>query len=54
MKVSPIFDGFEEDDFTEEYRKFVKKYEDIIKKTVSLQQLRKMRQIILKLYDKLF
>ena len=48
------YEHCEEDDFTEEYRKFVKKYEDIIKKTVSLQQLRKMRQIILKLYDKLF
>lgn len=54
MKVTPIFDGFEDYDFTKEYSEFVKKYEDIIKKVVSLQQLRKMRQIILKLYYKLF
>ena len=54
MKVTPIFDGFEEDDFTKEYSEFVKTYEDIIKKTVSLQQLRKMRQIILKLYYSIF
>lgn len=54
MKVTPIFDGFEEDDYKEEYREFVKKYEDIIKKTVSLQQLRKVRHIILKLYYKFF
>lgn len=54
MKVTPIFDGFEDDDFKKEYSEFVKKYEDIIKKVVSLQELRKMRQIILKLYYKLF
>lgn len=54
MKVTPVFGGFEEDNFTEEYSEFIKNYEDIIKKIVSLQQLRKMREVILKLYYELF
>lgn len=54
MKVTPIFDGFEEDDFTKEYSEFAKNYEDVIKKIVSLQQLREMREVILKLYYELF
>jgi len=54
MKVAPIFDGFEEDDFTEAYSEFVENYEDIIKDIVSLQQLRKMRDVIDELYYELF
>ena len=53
MKVTPIFEEFEEDDFTEEYREFAKNYEDITRKTLSLQQLGNIREVILNLYYEL-
>lgn len=53
MKVTPLFEEFEEDNFTEEYSEFVKNYEDITKMKLSLQQLRNIREVILKLYYEL-
>lgn len=54
IKVTPIFCGFEEDDYTEEYIDFVVNYKDIFKEIASLQELRKMKENVFKLYDKLF
>ena len=54
MKVTPIFCGFEEDDYAQKYYRFVQEYNDIFRETVSLQQLICAKKIILELYDKFF
>lgn len=54
IKVTPIFGGFEEDDYIQEYKQFIKNYEDVFKETISLQQLKTVKKIILELYDELF
>ena len=52
--MTPIFGGFEEDDYIQEYKQFIKNYEDVFKETISLQQLKTVKKIILELYDELF
>ncbi len=52
--MTPIFYGFEEEDYTEEYSDFVVNYKDIFKEIYSIQELRTMKENVLKLYDKLF
>ena len=52
--MTPIFCGFEEDDYTKKYSDFVVNYKDIFKEITSLQELITMKENILKLYDKLF
>ena len=54
IKVTPIFCGFEEDDYTEEYSDFVVNYKDIFKEISSLQELRTMKENVFKLYNKFF
>ena len=54
MKVTPIFRGFEKDNYFKEYNKFIKEYKDVFTEIISLQQLRYVKKIILELYDELF
>lgn len=53
MRVTPIFSGFEEDDYVQAYCNFTQKYKDIFRGQLSLEQILYMKQIILDLYDKL-
>lgn len=54
MKVTPVFCGFEEDNYVQKYSKFNQEYKDIFREQVSLQQLIFMKQLIFNLYNKLF
>lgn len=54
MKVTTVFDGFEEEDYAKEYYKFTQEYKDVFKEFVSLQQLTYAKKIIFQLYDELF
>ena len=54
IKVTPIFHGFEEDDYAQEYCRFIQEYNDIFRERVSLQQLICAKKIICELYDDLF
>ena len=39
MKVTPVFNGFENEGYVQEYYKFIQEYKDIFRGIVSLQQL---------------
>lgn len=54
MKVTPIFGRFEEKNYVQEYYKFTRKYNDVFRVNVSLQQLICAKKIIYELYDELF
>ena len=54
IKVTPIFCGFEEDDYVKEYYKFVQEYNDVFREMVLLQQLICAKKIIYELYNELF
>ncbi len=54
MKVTPIFGGFEEDDYLQEYCKFIQEYNDIFREAVTLQQLLCIKKMIIELYNRLF
>lgn len=47
MKVTPVFRGFEKDDFVQEYN-------DIFREVLSLQQLLCIKEVVIELYNKLF
>lgn len=53
MKVTPVFCGFEEEDYVQEYCKFQREYKDVFREPVSLQQLTFMKQLIFNLHDTL-
>ena len=52
LKVTPFFDRFAEDDYVQEYDKFIRKYNDVFREHVSSQQLENMKKIIYQLYNK--
>lgn len=54
MKVTPVFRGFEKDDFVQEYCKFIQEYNDIFREVLSLQQLLCIKEVVIELYNKLF
>lgn len=54
MKVTPVFNGFENEGYVQEYYKFIQEYKDIFRGIVSLQQLIYVKKVILKLYNELF
>ena len=47
MKVTPVFNGFENEGYVQEYK-------DIFQGIVSLQQLIYVKKVVLKLYNELF
>jgi len=53
MKVTPIFYGFEEDDYIQEYCKFKQEYKDIFREQVLLEQIIYMKNLIFNLYEEL-
>lgn len=54
MKVTPIFCGFEEYGYVQEYDRFIQEYKDVFKEKLSLQQLIYAKKVIYRLYKKLF
>lgn len=54
LKVTPIFKGFEEDDFMDKYTEFILNYKDIKTCTIDKIQFEKMKEIILELYYDFF
>ena len=54
MKVTPVFNGFENEGYVQEYYKFIQEYKDIFQGIVSLQQLIYVKKVVLKLYNELF
>ena len=46
--------GFEEDDYLQEYCKFIQEYNDIFREAVTLQQLLCIKKMIIELYNRLF
>lgn len=54
MKVTPVFYGFEKDDYLQEYCKFSHSYKDIFREQISLEQVIHMKQLVFYLYDMLF
>lgn len=53
VKVTPVFGEFEEDDYVQEYYKFIREYNDVFRAVISLQELINMKKIILELYNEL-
>lgn len=53
MKVTPVFGGFEEAGYVQEYYKFVQEYKDVFREIISLPELINMKKIIFELYNEL-
>lgn len=51
LKVTPVFDGFLEDDFTESYRKFAKNYKDTFRQTITLEEVVRAERKVFDLYE---
>lgn len=47
MKVTPVFHGFDVNDYAQEYCKFIQEYNDIFREVISLQQLLYIKKVIL-------
>ena len=52
LKVTPFFGRFAENDYVQQYDKFIRKYNDVFREPVSSQQLENMKKIIYQLYNK--
>lgn len=50
FKVTPVFSSFERKNYILQYDKFIKKYNDLFKEEISLQQIKNVKKIILELY----
>ncbi len=53
LKVTPIFYGFEKDDYLEEYEKFVQEYNDVFRIAISTKQIKNAAALIDNLYSSL-
>lgn len=51
LKVTPVFTGFDEDDFTESYRKFAKSYKDTFRQTITLEEVVRAERKVFDLYE---
>lgn len=51
LKVTPVFTGFEEDDFTDTYRKFAKNYKDTFRQTITLEEVVRAERKVFDLYE---
>lgn len=51
LKVTPVFTGFDEDDFTESYRKFAKNYKDTFRQTITLEEVVRAERKVFELYE---
>lgn len=51
LKVTPMFTGFEEDDFTDAYHKFAKSYKNVFCQKVSLNEIVRAERKIFDLYE---
>lgn len=52
MKVTPIFDGFEKDDYAQEYYRFIQGYKDVFREVIPLQALTMAKKTIIQLYNR--
>lgn len=51
MKVTPLFMGFEKNNYMQEYSEFIKEYRDVLSINVTFQQLNNMFKVILFLFN---
>lgn len=51
FRVTPLFNHFEEPQYVDEFIKFKESYKDILKKNISVDDLKKAKEIILQLYS---
>ena len=53
VKVTPVFCGYEKDDYIREYNKFLEEYNDTFREMITPQELHNMKRIVFELCNEL-